>query len=64
VVVVIPVRCAVVVDLVEVLLRRRCDGVRRWRCGGGDFFNIKKFFPQCIRKLSGKGKDTETAQTT
>jgi hypothetical protein len=28
----------------------------------GIFLNRKKFFPECIRKLSGKGKDTETAQ--
>jgi hypothetical protein len=54
----------VVVDLVEVLLRRR------WRCGGVQralrrrrsfFFNRKNFFPEWIRELSGKGK--ETAQT-
>jgi hypothetical protein len=40
----------------------------RWRAAGGAaaagiFFKQKKFFPEWIRKLSGKGKDTETAQT-
>jgi hypothetical protein len=59
-------RAVVVVDLVEVLLRRR------WRCGGvqravrrrrGFFLKQKKIFPEWIRKLSRKGKDTETAQT-
>jgi hypothetical protein len=39
-----------------------------WRATGGAaaagiFLNRKKFFPEWIRKLSSKGKDTETAQT-
>jgi hypothetical protein len=69
VVVVILVRFAVVVDLVEVLLRRRWRWRWRWRavaaavCGGEDLFLPKKIFPECRRKLSGKGKYTETAQT-
>jgi hypothetical protein len=40
----------------------------RWRAAGGAaaagiFFKQKKFFPEWIKKLSGKGKDTETTQT-